>query len=88
MSELEATPTWGQQPSTLILVFLSGFLNQKKSSHICQHDPNTDESRADTGALTNRKVTLGGQKESVRGKMERKRQPWQREQCGDFYRHD
>lgn len=53
-------------------------------SHICQHHPNTDESHAATAAVTGGKATLGGQKERVRGKMERNWQLWQREQCSEF----
>lgn len=53
-------------------------------SHICQHDPITDESQAATAAPTDGKATLGGQKERVRGKMERNWQLWQREQRGEF----
>lgn len=52
--------------------------------HICQHDPNTDESHAATAALTDGKATFGGQKERVRGKMERNWQLWHREQRGEF----
>lgn len=57
-------------------------------SHICQHDPNTDESRADMAAETDGKVTLGRPKESVRGKTGKNDNAGRGSAVVSFYHHD